>query len=425
MARILFGSNPASGHVRPGLPIARELVARNHEVVWFTSDRFMASIERTGARHVGLTAGLDLDETDLDASFPQRSQFKPGIRQLKFDLQAVFIDTIPGYLVDLRELADREPFDLVVIESSFMAGAFLAEERGLPLAVFGITPLTARSAECAPMGFALAPMRGPLGKLRNQSLNKLTEVVFASAQKRFQQVRAELGFTPADRFLLDYTVARAPIYLQGTIPEFEYPRSDLPSNVHFVGALLPEAPGGYQLPDWWPELDGDRPVVLVSQGTVKIDPDLLIHPAIEALQDEDVLVVVATGGTPPDEILSHHAANNVRAERFIPFADLLPKVDVAVSNGGYGGTQQALVHGLPVVVAGVTEGKNEVAARVAWAGVGINLKTETPTPAQLREAVRTALDDSSYRRRAQALQARYAEYDAAVAAATLVESLLP
>ncbi|CAN5871004.1 hypothetical protein BH23ACT8_BH23ACT8_18280 [soil metagenome] len=91
----------------------------------------------------------------------------------------------------------------------------------------------------------------------------------------------------------------------------------------------------------------------------------------------------------------------------------------------HGGTQQALVHGVPVVVAGVSEGKNEVAARVSWSGAGINLNTETPTPQKIRAAVRRLLDDPTYAARARALQARYAEHDAAGEAADLVETLLP
>lgn len=425
MARILFGSNPASGHVRPGLPIARELVSRGHEIVWCTSDRFAAAIERTGARHVGFTAGLDLDEADLEATFPGRAAVKSGIPQLRHDMRAIFIDTIPGHLADLRAICDEVPIDAIVVESVFLAAAFLAEERGPPWAVYGTTPLSAKSDECAPFGLALPPLGGPVGRLRNRLLNVLVErVVFAGVQRRFQQVRAELGFPRSDRFFLDYTVAGAPLYLQGTIAEFEYPRRDLPDNVRFVGALLPEAPGGGPLPEWWAELDGDRPVVLVSQGTVKIDPDLLIHPTIEALVDEEVLLVVTTGGTPSEDILARHRADNVRVERFIPYADLLPKVDAVVTNGGYGSTQQALVHGLPVVVAGVTEGKNETAARVGWSRTGINLKTETPTADQVREAVRTVLDDPSYRARARELQRSYAAEDAGGRAADLIEGLL-
>jgi UDP:flavonoid glycosyltransferase YjiC (YdhE family) len=166
-------------------------------------------------------------------------------------------------------------------------------------------------------------------------------------------------------------------------------------------------------------------VVLVTQGTVKVDPTFLLEPAIEALADDDVLVVGTTGGADPSEILARHpGATNVRLEPFIPFADLLPHVDAVVTNGGYGGTQQALMHGIPVALAGVTEGKLEVCARVAWAGAGINLRTETPTPSQIGEAVRTLLAEPSYRSRAEELAARYAEHDAAAEAAALVEALV-
>ena len=50
-----------------------------------------------------------------------------------------------------------------------------------------------------------------------------------------------------------------------------------------------------------------------------------------------------------------------------------------VTNGGYGAVQRAVSTGVPLVVAGNTEDKPEVAARVAWSGAGINLRTGTPT----------------------------------------------
>ena len=68
-----------------------------------------------------------------------------------------------------------------------------------------------------------------------------------------------------------------------------------------------------------------------------------------------------------------------------------------VTNGGYGGVQYALRHGEPLVVAGETEEKTEVCARVAWSGAGINLRTNRATPEAVARAVRTVLTDSSYR----------------------------
>ena len=63
-----------------------------------------------------------------------------------------------------------------------------------------------------------------------------------------------------------------------------------------------------------------------------------------------------------------------------------------VTNGGYGAVQRALSMGVPLVVAGNTEDKPEVAARVAWTGAGVNLRTGTPTPSAVRAAVREVLE---------------------------------
>jgi UDP:flavonoid glycosyltransferase YjiC (YdhE family) len=62
-----------------------------------------------------------------------------------------------------------------------------------------------------------------------------------------------------------------------------------------------------------------------------------------------------------------------------------------------------------VVASGGKEDKPEVAARVAWSGVGRRLRSETPSPAQVRAAVRSVLDDPAYRERARALQASIAQ----------------
>jgi UDP:flavonoid glycosyltransferase YjiC (YdhE family) len=70
---------------------------------------------------------------------------------------------------------------------------------------------------------------------------------------------------------------------------------------------------------------------------------------------------------------------------------------VLVANGGYGGVQLALRNGLPLVVTGGQEDKPEVGARVAWTGVGVRLKEESPTPQALRKAVHKVLADDRYR----------------------------
>ena len=108
------------------------------------------------------------------------------------------------------------------------------------------------------------------------------------------------------------------------------------------------------------------------------------------------MLVVATTGGPDPEPLRAGLPANARLERFIPHDRLLPHVDVMVTNGGYGGVQQALANGVPLVVAGDSEDKPEVAARVQWSGTGVNLHTGRPSPAMVAHAVRRVLDRRTY-----------------------------
>lgn len=69
-----------------------------------------------------------------------------------------------------------------------------------------------------------------------------------------------------------------------SVPRFEFERSDAPESLHLVGILPGRAAGTWQEPEWWPELDGSRPVVVVTQGTLA-NRDLaeLVGPALAGL----------------------------------------------------------------------------------------------------------------------------------------------
>jgi MGT family glycosyltransferase len=419
MARFLIGTMPFVSHINPALPIARELVDRGHEVWWYTGQSFRARIEAVGARYTPMRAATDFDDDTLDATFPRRKTLK-GPAQFKWSIKHIFMDAAPGQLQDIQQILREFPADVLLAESTFGGAQFAYELGGPPWASFNILPMTIASRDAAPFGLGLPPSASNLGRLRNQSLHWLfNNVLFRDVVTHYRRVRRSVGLTsPAG--VADISPF---LYLQGGTPAFEYPRSDLPPQVHFVGPLLPEPPARFTPPSWWPDLQAGRPVILVTQGTVATQSEQLIVPTIEALADLDVLVVATTGGKPVESVKLDMLPSNVRIERFIPYHQLLPHVDVMVTNGGYGGVQLALAHGVPLVAAGETEEKPEICARIAWAGVGINLKTKSPGPAQVRMAVNTLLRDPSYRQRAQAIQADFAQHNAPCEAAELLEQL--
>ena len=114
---------------------------------------------------------------------------------------------------------------------------------------------------------------------------------------------------------------------------------------------------------------------------------------------------------------------NTDVAGYIPHDLLLPKVDVMVTNGGYGAVQRAFSAGVPLVVAGNTEDKPEVAARVAWSGAGINLRTGAPNAGAVRAAVRKVLGDGRYLPRPR-LEAASARRDGVAEIAALVDGVI-
>lgn len=412
--RVLIATVPETGHVNPALPVARALVERGHEVRWYTGRHHRAAVEATGAVFEPLVAGHDPADQPIQQRLPDRARLE-GLPALRFDLKHVFLDEVPLQLDDLERILDRFPADVVLADTAFLAAPVLHERGGPPHATLGISILPIPSRDVPPVGTGRAPSRSRLVRLRDQALSSVAQrMLFRDVQRHHQQVRADLGLGPTTRTVFDLLVSPY-LYLQGATPSFEYPRRDLPAHVHFVGPLLPEPPSGAA--PWTPPAGG-RPVVLVTQGTVATDPRELIAPALDGLTDQAVAVVVAgTAG------LAGAVPANAELHAFLPFASLMPHVAVMVTNGGFGGVQAALAHGVPLVVAGATEDKPDVGARVAWSGVGLHLRTRAPSPDRIRDAVTTVLADPSYRLRAEALRDEIATTDPAATAADLVETL--
>ncbi|PTU57432.1 glycosyl transferase [Sphaerisporangium cinnabarinum] len=408
MATVLLCSTPVHAHVTPLLAVTRALVAHGHEVRFLTGARFAAAVGAAGAEHVPLPAAADFDDRDLAAAFPGRAG-RTGLDAIRHDMLEIFVR--PGaaqHRAVVDALAAR-PADVVLVEPLFLGAMALVAspaDRRPPVLALGIFPLGLKSDLTAPFGLGVPPARGPLGVLRNRALHRFVEgVAFAAPQRAAQDMVRATGATPSDTFFLGWP-ADADAIVQLTVPELEYPRPDVVTPVRFVGPPRPVAAHG-DLPAWWDDLGTRRPVVHVTQGTVaNEDPHQLLLPTLRALADEDVLVVAATGGRPVETLGA--LPPNARAAEYLPYDALLPRTSVLVTNGGYGGVHHALRHGVPVVVAGKTEDKAEVAARVAWTGTGVRLRTSTPRPAQVRRAVRRLLDDPSYTRAAARLGERIA-----------------
>ena len=418
MAHFLLGTATVPGHVNPVLPIARELTGRGHEVVWFSGRGFRERIEATGAEFHPWPPEVDSTVGDFYELHPEWKELE-GLAAAKNVLRTS-LEYIPAQIEAIDAVLAHYSADVLVGDPFLFGPVVKAEMVGLPSALISFTPLGLSSRDTAPYGLGLAPGSSPLARVRNRLLNYLVgQILFRDINAYAREGLRELGVEPLHGPFFRAAFEMPTLYIHASTLAFEYPRSDMPGNVHFIGPILLEPDPAYVPPAWWSDLTGSMPVILVNQGTVAVELDDLIAPAVEGLKNERMLVIavpVKAGelGEVPDD---------VHAEPYIPFGNLLPHIDVMVTNGGYGGTQMALAHGVPLVVAGNTEDKMEVAARVKWSGAGINLRKKRPSPGEVRDAVVEVLATPSYRENARRIQADFARYDAPRLAAEMLEVL--
>lgn len=384
---------PAVGHVVPMLVVARELRRRGWRVRMLTGARYADRVRAADVEFLALPAEADtLDSVGSDGR-------NRGIATINAGVEEAFVRPALPAARRLEEVLAVEPADVVFHDMTFLGvqTLFARPASDRPLTVMcGVGPAGFSSRDCPPYGLGIVPARSrAIGRVRDAVLNRSARWVLSGAHRALDGMLAELGAPGLDGAFFMDVLDRSDLLAQFTVPGFEYPRSDAPDALRFYGPMVEAAASEVPTPDWMRSLDASRPVVHVTQGTVaNTDFTELVRPTLDALADRPVQVVVTAGGRASAD-LGPVPANAFVAD-YLPYDALLPRTDVFVTNGGYGGLHHAMRYGVPIVVAGDSEDKVETSARVRWSEAGISLGTGRPTPAQIERAVTRILGDGRY-----------------------------
>ena len=420
--RILFASMPADGHFNPLTGIAAHLAERGHDVRWYAGPAYGAKLDRMGMRWFPYERATEVMGSNLNDLFPERARLN-GPKLISFELDMFFVSQVEGHFQDMRSIREEWPFDALVCDGALYAEKLVAESMQVPVFAIALTTVMP-DPQSPPPFFGLRPPRTPAGRLQHAVVRKMLASGMKAGTTHYNEILARYDVAPIrlDGFPHEPMLSARRIFLNGS-PGLEFPGYQPAANAEYVGALVParralgpDAP----LPD--AVLDPATTVVAVSQGTVdNTDPGKLIAPTLEALSESEHVVVATTGGVETDALRARFRKPNVIVEDFISYDDLFPHVDVFVTGGGFGSSLAAVLHGVPVVGAGKREGKNDVNARIGYNKLGIDLRSERPKPAAVRRAVRTVLEDSTYRTRVAEVRAELESFDPM---ATIEEALL-
>lgn len=420
---ILFACQAIDGHFNPMTGVAMKLKERGHDVRWYTGPVFAGKLEDLGISFFPFKRAIEHRADNLFELYPERAKLK-GPLAIGFDGEKIFASNISNFFEDIRELDQEFPLDALVVDHSMFIQRLVAHLLGKPVVNVVVIPSMERDPLVPPLFFGFQPPRNPAGKALQGTAGLLSDkVILRPAHKSYRRQHLFYGQeVPKGTRLTDDAYRCSDAVIQAGTESLDFPRRNRNPKVKYVGALLPygrtAAAAGEDLPR------GYSTTVVVSQGTVdNADQNKLIIPALEALKDMDALVVVATGGRKTVELRERYPQANIHVRDYVDFAAVFEFTDVFITNGGFGGVQLALSKGVPLVVSGINEGKSDVNARVEYAGVGINLRTDNPSPEKIRKAVNSILADPQWKNRAQHLLQDFARQDAAQAAADVVESV--
>ncbi|MCR8557342.1 glycosyltransferase [Mucilaginibacter sp. BJC16-A38] len=423
--KILFATVAADGHFNPLTGLAKFLMDAGCDVRWYTSGIYKDKLAQLGIQNYPFIKSRDITGSSLHELFPERVTIADAGEKANFDMINVFIKPGPGKFEDILDIRKTFPFDAVIADNMFPAIPYISAKIDVPVISIGIIPLPESSDDLGPYGPGFYPPTNDVERLKMAELRMaFKNVVYKAGTDCLTALLEQYGVPYNGVDIFDILTKAPDLYLQVGSPSLEYKRSSLGKNVRFIGALLPYTESRVQA-QWSDErLKRYQKVVLVTQGTIEGDVSKLLEPTLDAFKGTDTLVIAATGGFHTTELKNKYDFDNLIIEDYIPFDQIMPLADVFVTNGGYGGTLLAVEHQLPLVTAGLYEGKAEICARIGFFKYGIDLKTERPASADILAAVKVIMDDPQYKDNITLLSREMEGFDAKALCAGYLSELL-
>ncbi len=405
MSTILAYTSFSRGHLYPMMDLLIELRERGHRVVVQTLASERAHVEGAGLEHRPISGAIEaLELRDHEGSNP--------LEQFRITIDT-WLRRAPHEVQDLTESASDVNPDFLLVDANALGASVFAETGNIPWALHMPYPLPTASRDAPVFGPGFAPPRSGLGRARDSFVRWVMNRALSGQVRRLNAFRREFGAESVDCY--EEIFALPPTILYRTAEPFEYPRSDWASNVRHIGPGLwaPEA----DLPAWLLELP--EPRVLVSISTEAQQDGAIVRTALLALADEPGSLICTTAAEDPAQF--DCAAPNVRIEKFLPHAQLVPHLACVVSHGGMGTVQRSLAAGVPLCVVPWGRDQNETAKRTEVAGAGVRLSPSKLDPQRLRDAVRLAM---TRRTAAQAVALGFRRAGGAARGADIVEEAL-
>jgi MGT family glycosyltransferase len=366
-------SYPAHGHIAPALGVAKELVARGEQVVFWATGRSAKKIEATGAefRQYGS------EYNRFDPNPPTDGLFSDMVR-----LASLTEDLLPNLL---RQVEAEQP-DYLLLDTKSFWGRVIAHTLGLPAVtmsvVFAIQHGLVSAGDLVNLLYGKAPVEALLA-----GIHKLSS---------YMDVARRLGsrYGVSSPGIIDYLGNPNPLNVIFTSREFQLNGDAFDERFQFVGPYIPsDRDADIEFP--WNNLTG-APLVYISLGTTFHNAPEFYAACFEAFAGCPWQVVLSAGSC---ESLGPIPPNFIVCS-FVPQLQILQRADLLITHGGMNSVNEGLYFGCPMIVVPQRGDQHLVASRVAELGAGLTIAPSRTNSESLRSAAAKILADTAFRGRA-------------------------
>jgi MGT family glycosyltransferase len=367
MAKYIFLTLPAYGHVNPTLAIAQELVNRGQEVIYYLPEEFQETVQSTGAIFRSYKSKLMKNIAMMSPMLGEESRLV-----LPQVLDRIRVDTP----------------DVIVHEPVCLWTRIVAQLLRVP--AISLRPTYAMNEY-----FNVSSLRALIPADR---LSQMRDVL-RKANASIAEVCAIYHLPPMDLpSVLMYTEPLNIVFF----PKAFQPAGETFDERHlFVGpSILPR----HQATDFpLDQLSSERPLLYISLGTIFNNEPAFFKQCFEAFGESNYQVVLSRGKHVDPATLGP-IPDNFLVSPYVPQLDILSRARVFVTHAGMNSTMESLYYGVPMVAVPQTQEQVVTARRIAEMGLGLMLEKEAVTVTTLYEAVKHVVNDSGCRQRVQQRQ---------------------
>ena len=395
------------GHLNPMSALARQLQARNHEVVFLYS---------SGAAGLPFVRGPEKDH--INENRPEASK-KQGEDALQFSVRAVLAQT-EAILKSLPAMVQANGIDAVIIDTVQFYAELGAMQLGMPYVhvsngvhhdYSGYTPLCLYGWPHETTPAALARNREAVAKWTNL-LGSVNGGIKAYAESTGLKI---------DWNDLDSTIS--PLASITQVPRaFDFESSHWPSQFHHTGPFQ-NGIGRKKIDFPWERLTGE-PLIYASMGTILNGKADVFRTIVAAVAKNKNVQLVLSIGDQIDPKQIGPVPHNAIVVKQAPQLELLKQATLCITHAGLNTVLESLAQGVPQVAIPITYDQPGVAARIADKKTGVVTSLDKLTTDHLALLINEALTDPVYRENSHKLQKAIAEANGlSVAADLITESL--